>query len=361
MNTSRAPKESAADAGTSPPFPVLFWKYISSWRKSPDPAEPSGAAELLFRIPPKLLPIACSSLALLLFLLIFTGAPILLLVLVLLALLATGLIGALKWVDIFVYDEHSRRKVNNESKQKIALEAFGTVAVGSVLLVVEILFQIDISRRDQRLQDRLAMESTIAADLRATREFAILQERSDDNFIIKLNGVNLTSQPLIGLDLRGADLSNATLVDTRIDGLRLDRATLNGANFRLAETFAGTVLDDVRASDDPVNFDDAVLRRTRMLGAEFQGGSFIRTDFQGSIAQDAKFNGSSLDGSDFRGVDISGADFRGADLGSAKFVGACYIEGRKPMFDDRPDGLVEVAFEDVSFVLEEQIINCPAN
>jgi uncharacterized protein YjbI with pentapeptide repeats len=101
------------------------------------------------------------------------------------------------------------------------------------------------------------------------------------------NGLDLSNERLLGIDMRGADLSRANL----------SQALIAGANFESA------------------NLANARLIGTTLAGANLQG---------------VNFSGADLSGSRWISVDIEGADFSDAITVGAKSVGVKWTSSAVP-------------------------------
>jgi uncharacterized protein YjbI with pentapeptide repeats len=135
-----------------------------------------------------------------------------------------------------------------------------------------------------------------------------------------LTRVNLRDAKLDGADFTGCNLRNLTVFDGDVPNVRFCQADLGEATFvntsLEGSDFTGAQMEEctmmnVRAKG--CSFREVRGRNLRVvMGASFEGASFV----------DAKLDASSLRGAIFRGADLSRASLDDADLSDADLTGA---------------------------------------
>jgi len=160
--------------------------------------------------------------------------------------------------------------------------------------------------------------------------------------IADFEGADLSDMDMKGLDLNGTNLAYCKMKGCDASGASLIGACLEGAIFDDKTSFQGAKLVDanmVGASGEGVDFEKAIMIRTRMNCSNFPGAKmasaqmyaveatsadFSSADMQHVEAQRGVFRGAVLRSVDARHVDMRAADLTGANLESAKLSNGCF-------------------------------------
>jgi uncharacterized protein YjbI with pentapeptide repeats len=137
------------------------------------------------------------------------------------------------------------------------------------------------------------------------------------------------------VDLVGVDVSDAFLMGVRLTGANLARASLRGADLRMAL------------------FDQANLSYADLGSANIRNGSLVRTNLAYAMFADSDLNGCNLTEANCEDVDFSRADLRNCELKNLKWKGMKEVKLANLFgVKDAPEGFVQWAMQNGAVAIE---------
>jgi uncharacterized protein YjbI with pentapeptide repeats len=137
------------------------------------------------------------------------------------------------------------------------------------------------------------------------------------------------------VDLVGVDVSDAFLMGVQLSRANLARASLRGADLRMAV------------------FDQADLEYADLGSANIRNGSLIKADLEYAMFADSDLNGCNLTGANCEDADFSRADLRNCDLKDLNWKGIKEVKLANLFgVKDAPEGFLAWAMKNGAVAIE---------
>jgi uncharacterized protein YjbI with pentapeptide repeats len=138
-----------------------------------------------------------------------------------------------------------------------------------------------------------------------------------------------------GVDLVGVDVSDAFLMGVQLPRANLARASLRGADLRMAL------------------FDQANLEYADLSSANIRSGSLVKANIEYAMFADSDLNGCNLTEANCEGSDFSHADLRNCELKELKWKGIKEVKFANLFgVKDVPEGFIAWAMQNGAVAIE---------